>query len=128
MKDIENIFLDLDSNIIHSVVILDSSQDKSNTNKKNIQNRSKNYKVGISKDSSNNLKYYDYFDIEDKETYRIYLRPYLEEFLDYIFENYNVSVFTAADKPYALFIAENIINNENRKLEYVFLGLSYIYI
>lgn len=99
MKDIENIFLDLDSNIIHSVVIKDRK---------------------INQGEFNNLKYYDYFDEEDKDTYRIFLRPYLEEFLDYIFKNYNVSVFTAADKPYALFIAENIICKKNRKIDYIF--------
>ena len=33
-------------------------------------------------------------------------RPYLFEFLEWLFDNCNVSVFTAADKDYALFIIE----------------------
>jgi hypothetical protein len=54
--------------------------------------------------------------------YRIYARPYLQEFLDHIFANFNVSVFTAASKSYALFIVDKFIlrNNPSRKLTYMF--------
>ena len=41
--------------------------------------------------------------------YIVFERPHLSEFLDYIFENFNVSVWTAASKDYALFIIEHII-------------------
>lgn len=59
--------------------------------------------------------------IDMKNYYRIFQRPYLQEFLDYAFSNFDVSVFTAADKDYALFIIENIILvKPNRHLKNVF--------
>ena len=48
--------------------------------------------------------------------YRIYARPGLQPFLDYLFENFNVSVFTAAEQEYALFI----ITKPERKIHYFF--------
>ena len=53
--------------------------------------------------------------------YYIYSRPYLQEFLDYIFKHFRVSVWTAASKDYALFIIEKIILNKkpNRKLDFI---------
>jgi hypothetical protein len=42
--------------------------------------------------------------------YRIYHRPYLQEFLDYAFNNFNVSIWTAGSREYAYFIYNNIIN------------------
>jgi TFIIF-interacting CTD phosphatase-like protein len=56
--------------------------------------------------------------------YVVYSRPYLQEFLDYIFSNFNVSVWTAASKDYALFIIEKIIlnNKPERKLDYIFFS------
>jgi hypothetical protein len=53
--------------------------------------------------------------------YRVFGRPHLEEFLDYIFANYNVSVFTAAEKNYALFIIENfLLTKPERQLDFIF--------
>lgn len=53
--------------------------------------------------------------------FRIFARPHLEEFLDYLFANYNVSVFTAAEHNYAKFIIENfILTKPGRKLDVVF--------
>lgn len=58
-----------------------------------------------------------------EEYYYIYERPHLQEFLDYLFANYNVSVWTAAAQDYALFIIKNIIlKNPNRKLDYIFFS------
>lgn len=57
--------------------------------------------------------------------YRIFERPYLQFFLDFLFANFIVSIFTAADKDYALFIADNIIlpkNKPERHLKYLFYG------
>ncbi len=70
------------------------------------------------------LKYIDFI-FEDKPLYRIFLRPNLEDFLDYLFDEFNVSVFTNADKDYADFVATNIIlkNSQDkppRKLDFVF--------
>jgi len=56
--------------------------------------------------------------------YIVFERPGLQEFLDYIFENFNVSVWTAASKDYALFIIQNMIlkNKPNRELDWVFFS------
>ena len=49
------------------------------------------------------------FDYKDMDGYYIvYERPGLQKFLDYLFENFNVSIWTAASKDYALFIIEKI--------------------
>lgn len=46
-------------------------------------------------------------------------RPYLDEFLKYIFQHFNVSVWTAASKDYAIEIIKKYIikGNKNRKLK-----------
>lgn len=70
--------------------------------------------------------------IQGKFFYTIYddlviiARPKLFEFLEWLFSNFNVSVFTYADKDYALFIIENFILRDkqrrklNRKLDFIF--------
>lgn len=51
----------------------------------------------------------------------IFQRPYLQEFLDYIFKNFNVSVWTAASRDYGLFIVENfILIKPERKIDFYF--------
>ena len=54
--------------------------------------------------------------------YVIFERPGLQKFLDYIFSNFNVSIWTAASKDYAIFIAKHCIlaKNPKRKLDYIF--------
>jgi hypothetical protein len=56
--------------------------------------------------------------------YIVFERPYLQEFLDRLFEEYNVSIWTAATKEYALFIIKNIIcpigKRRKRKLKWIF--------
>lgn len=55
--------------------------------------------------------------------YIVFERPHLQEFLDFLFSNFNVSVWTAASKDYALFIIENIIAKQpERKLDYIFFS------
>lgn len=52
--------------------------------------------------------------------YIIFERPGLQDFLDWLFENYNVSVWTAASKDYALYIVHNIIlKKPNRQLDHI---------
>ena len=64
------------------------------------------------------------YHVMDKEytdsTYVVFERPNLQKFLDYLFENYNVSVWTAATGDYASFIAEKVIvqNKPERKLKF----------
>ena len=55
-------------------------------------------------------------------TYIICERPHLSDFMDWLFKNFNVSVWTAASKDYALFIIKNSIlcGKEDRKLQFIF--------
>ena len=53
--------------------------------------------------------------------YLVCERPYVQEFLDFVFNNFNVSIWTAASKDYAKFIIQNVILiRPNRKLDYFF--------
>ena len=89
----KNIFLDLDETLISSIETEDIDIDKIN-------------------------KKFNYHIME--KTYVVIERPNLQDFLDYLFDNFNVSVWTAADKDYATFIIDKIIlNKQNRKLDLV---------
>ena len=68
------------------------------------------------------MKKFEYGDMEG--FYIIFERPGLQEFLDFLFENFNVSVWTAASKDYALFIIDNMLlkNKPERKLDYIFFS------
>jgi TFIIF-interacting CTD phosphatase-like protein len=61
------------------------------------------------------------FDVENMDGYYyVFSRPGLQDFLDYLFDNFNVIIWTAASKDYALFIIDQIIlKNKKRKIEYV---------
>lgn len=56
--------------------------------------------------------------------YIVFERPGLQKFLSFLFANFNVSVWTAASKDYALFIIENIIiaGNKNRHIDWIFFS------
>lgn len=95
-----NFLLDLDETIISSQVTEDYDFEK--------------YKTKAKK-----------FEFKDMDGYYlVFERPYLQEFLDYLFQNYNVSVWTAASKDYALYIIKNIIlaNKPDRHLDYIFFS------
>ena len=64
------------------------------------------------------------FNFETMEDfYIIFQRPHLQEFLDFIFENFNVCIWTAASKDYALFIINKIIlYKPTRKIDYIFFS------
>lgn len=65
------------------------------------------------------------FNFEDMDGYYlVFERPGLQTFLDYIFANFNVSVWTAASKDYALFIIEKIIlaGRNERSLDWIFFS------
>lgn len=96
----KNLIIDLDETLIYSLDRDDYVPHKHDKKKHNFKH-----------------KYMD-------EYYTVFYRPGLEEFLDYIFKNFNVSVFTAASKSYAMFIIENIIMGENKKRhpEYIFFS------
>jgi TFIIF-interacting CTD phosphatase-like protein len=53
--------------------------------------------------------------------YKVFERPGLQEFLDFLFKHFNVSIWTAASKSYALFIIDQFIlkNHPERQLNCV---------
>lgn len=56
-----------------------------------------------------------------EDEFKIFSRPGLQDFLSWLFANFNVSVWTAASKTYASFIIQNfvIVGKPERKLDYV---------
>lgn len=65
------------------------------------------------------------FSYKDMDGYYIvFERPGLQSFLDFLFDNFTVSIWTAASKDYALFIIENIIisDKSNRHLDWIFFS------
>lgn len=94
----KHIIIDLDETIINSI----ATEDFDNKDK-------------------TKLELFDYKNMDDY--YYVCARPHLQTFLDFIFANFNVSVWTAASKSYALFIIEHfILVKPKRKLEYVFFS------
>lgn len=65
------------------------------------------------------------FNYKDMDGYYIvFERPGLQPFLDFLFANFHVSVWTAASKDYALFIIEHIIlaGHPERNIEWIFFS------
>ena len=94
----KNVILDLDNTLISAEALEDFPFNKEGAKEKSIQ-----------------------FAIHDMDGYYIiFERPLVQEFLDFLFENYNVSVWTAASKDYALFIVEQVLlQDPSRKLDYI---------
>ena len=67
-----------------------------------------------------NLQYVDM----DKQ-YRIYIRPHLHEFLDYAFKHFDVTIWTAASKDYAMFIIEHILMKPQLQTDYIKTNRSF---
>lgn len=89
-----NVILDLDSTIISSIA---SDEERKSDKKK--------------------FKHYVWENMEGD--FKVFARPGLQEFLDWLFENFNVSIWTAASKEYGLFIIKNFIMlHSNRRLEH----------
>jgi TFIIF-interacting CTD phosphatase-like protein len=93
---------------------------------------SKEYKPGVNKKMDEKADNEIFNKINMDDIYIIFQRPNLDKFLDFIFENFNVSVWTAASKDYALFIINKIIlkldakskdkPKKKRKIDYVFFS------
>lgn len=100
------IFLDLDQTVI-------SAEDEKEYDKNNPKDAEKGKK-------------FRYFELKEdgKVIYTIFERPGLQKFLDYLFANFNVSVWTAASQSYALFIIDKIIlaGKKNRQLDWIFFS------
>jgi TFIIF-interacting CTD phosphatase-like protein len=93
---IENVLLDLDETLISAIPLdeFDPSE---------YQDRMKKFK-------HHNMD----------NVYLVFERPHVQEFLDYLFKHYNVSVWTAATKSYALFIIDNVVlQKPGRKLDFI---------
>ena len=94
-----NILLDLDQTLIAAL-----APDELDVNK---------YKKKMSKFKHINMDGY----------YTVFERPNLQIFLDYLFNNYNVSVWTAASKDYAIFIIDKfLLTNPKRRLDFIFFS------
>lgn len=78
-------------------------------------------KPSLSTDEYKRLQHLEHHRMDD--LYTIFERPFLQKFLDYLFANYKVSVFTASSKNYCLFIIDKfILTKPERKLEFVFFS------
>jgi hypothetical protein len=96
-----HIVLDLDMTLIHSINFYEQ-----------IPHNFNNFKKVFYSDDNNMAN-----------NFTVFLRPYVQEFLDFIFSRYKVSVWTKSNHIYANFIIKNIILPEdkpNRKLENIF--------
>lgn len=109
-----NVFLDLDQTLIAAVPLV-KEEDEEDEDEKIFDLYDKN-----------DQKRATLFDFENMDDYYIiFQRPGLQEFLDYLFKNFNVSVWTAASKDYALFIIDRILignKKKERKLDYTFFS------
>lgn len=93
-----NVILDLDNTLISAEALTDFPFEQKGIKQKSLK-----------------------FAIHDMDGYYIiFERPKVQKFLTWLFENFNVSVWTAASKDYALFIIKNIIlQSPERKLDYI---------
>ncbi len=58
-----------------------------------------------------------------EDYYLVFERPHLQEFLDFIFAHFDVSVWSAASKDYVLFIVRNVIEQKpGREVQYIFFS------
>jgi hypothetical protein len=103
-----NVLLDLDNTIINSL------------EPQEIKTVNPDFQ-GFSHPSSSS-HFESYFHYEDMDPYcRVYARPHLDTFLDFLFSHFNVGVFTAAESEYALFIVKHFIETKpNRKVNVIF--------
>jgi TFIIF-interacting CTD phosphatase-like protein len=92
------IVLDLDATLISAQSLEKFQKDKKN--KKKAEKFDKQYQM--------------------EDYYHVFGRPHLEVFLDYIFENFKVAVWTAASQMYALSIIQNfVMTKPDRRLEFI---------
>jgi hypothetical protein len=66
-------------------------------------------------------KKFNHHTMNDDPYYTVFERPGLQPFLDFLFANFNVAVWTAATKDYALYVINKCVQagKPERKLEYV---------
>ncbi len=110
IKQKPRIYLDLDNTLLHAIPTrLFHKKYKDKASKRRIA------------ESLSNIKVYDMKD-DDESYYLVFERPGLQQFLDYLFSNFTVCVWTAATKDYAAFIIDKmLLSKPERKLDYVFV-------
>jgi hypothetical protein len=98
---VENVILDLDETLISAIEVGALQSDR--TKAAEFQKRK-------------DLFTYHVMDND----YIITERPGVQDFLDFVFAHFNVSVWTAASKEYALFVVDKVVlrNSPRRKLDY----------
>ena len=104
------VYLDLDNTLLHAIPTrLFHKKYKDRASKRRIA------------EALNNIKVYDMKD-DDESYYLVFERRGLQQFLDYLFSNFTVCVWTAATKDYAAFIIDKmLLSKPDRKLDYVFV-------
>ena len=104
------IYLDLDNTLLHAI--------PTRLFHKKYKDRASKRKIA---EALSNIKVYDMKD-DDESYYLVFERPGLQPFLDHLFSNFTVCVWTAATKDYAAFIIDKILlSKEDRKLDHVFV-------
>lgn len=98
---IKNIILDLDNTVVSSLRCNDS-------NKTQINNLI----------DQNKTLYYKLYD-NNQLIYVIFGRKDLYKFIDFLFENFNVSIWTAASRCYASFVSQSILKKD-QQCDYIF--------
>lgn len=94
-----NIVLDLDNTLISAI----DTTEEHNMGKETLRNRQRVFK---------------WFNMDDE--FKVFERPYLQQFLTWLFENFTVSIWTAASKLYALSIIEKVVlADKGRELDYI---------
>lgn len=106
----KNIVLDLDNTLLYAMPL----------------EKYKKIKVE-KKDKIKRFKLVPLYDDKNKNSgYMVFLRPNLAKFLNFLFKNFNVGVWSSGNKSYVDFIVKNIILKGNskrknkRKLEFIF--------
>ena len=98
---IKNVILDLDNTVVSSLRCNDINKTKIN----NLL-------------SENKTLYYKLYD-NNELIYVIFGRKDLYKFIDFLFENFNVSIWTAASRCYASFVTQSILKKD-QQCDYIF--------
>lgn len=95
-----NVILDLDNTLISAIDDVEES------------------KMGL-KRVKERQQAFEWMNMEDD--FKVFMRPGLQKFLTWLFEHFNVGVWTAASKSYALFIVDKIVlaGNPRRRLDFI---------
>ena len=102
LQKIHNIILDLDETLISAIETEEFGKDP------RLNNRFK---------QKGHLFTYHLLDRD----YIIFERPGVQKFLDFVFKHFNVAVWTAASKDYAIFVIDKVVlqNRPERKLDFI---------